>query len=92
MNILIFSRPSRNTCRRHKSTRGRTSGDPCSVRHKCLETNVTQRLSESEGKNEFKNCSIYEQYFSESLITGGKFGMIMKILIGETGPSFLRHL
>jgi hypothetical protein len=51
MNILIFSRPSRNTFRRHKGTRGRASGDPCSVRPKCLETNVTQRLSESEGKN-----------------------------------------
>jgi len=51
MNILIFSRPSRNTCRRHKYTHGRTSGDPRSIRPKCLEINVAQRLSESEGKN-----------------------------------------
>jgi len=44
------------------------------------------------GKINLKNSSIYEQYISESLITDGKFGMIRKILIGETGPSFLRHL
>ena len=92
MNILIFSRPSRNTCRRHKSTRGCTIGDPFSIRFKCLETNVTWRLSESEGKNEFKSSSIYEQYISESFITDGNFGMLRTILRDEIGPSFLRHL